>query len=84
MRGGEETIEHVAVVNSDCELRDGWLETLLRGMEDTEAGLVGFARRPDGEEPLFRPLREPAYVNPAWTEPFPGGRVSAMRVREES
>jgi cellulose synthase/poly-beta-1,6-N-acetylglucosamine synthase-like glycosyltransferase len=56
-------IDFVAVVNSDCDLWDGWLKALRLGMEDARAGIVGFAEAPDGWEPAYRELREPAYIS---------------------
>ncbi len=51
----------VAVVNTDCDLRAGWLDALTAGMTE-RVGMVGYPDTPEGKKPLYREVRVPAYV----------------------
>lgn len=39
--------EFMVALNSDVELREGWLEGLLDGMKDPKVGIVGYPDNPD-------------------------------------
>jgi GT2 family glycosyltransferase len=54
------------VVNTDCDLRSGWLEALQSGLEDPQVGIVGYPEQPEaGEEwrrALYQEVHQPEYV----------------------
>jgi len=55
--------EFIALVNTDCELREGWLETLKQIMaRDERIGLVGYDNECEHQDDEFRELDDSEYV----------------------
>lgn len=55
--------EFIGVVNTDCILKDGWLDALVEGMEDPSVGIVGYKDSVDSSSTKpFTEVTPPNYI----------------------
>lgn len=55
--------DFIAVVNSDCDLKPGWLRHLADGLSrDDSLGLIGYTDTPEGKKALVSKVKYPEYV----------------------